>query len=644
LALKENLSNKSSDIVSDANSTTKYPTVKAIKDYVDANASPAAATIVDADATTKGKIKLVGDLAGTADAPTVPGLALKANMADVTTSLSLKANLASPTFTGTVSGIDKTMVGLTNVDNTTDADKPVSTATQTALNLKEDNANKSTTTSLGNSDVLFPTQNAVKTYVDTNLTSKADITSLATVAISGSYNDLSNKPTVPAIYSLPNASATSLGGIKVGSNLSIDSNGVLSGVSSYSLPTASSSELGGVKVGTGLTINNGVLSASTSGVPYIGATQAVDLGAYDLKVNGITVGRGNGNIGTNTATGKDALLSNNSFGNDNTAMGNQALYSNTFGRQNTAIGSSSLNSNISGIQNTAVGISSLEKNVGVSYNTAIGAEALRFTVDGESNTATGASALRANINGAYNSAFGRNALSKSTASFNNAAFGAEALADNLANGNTAYGAYTLQKNTTGYSNTAIGIGAMKFHISGNDNVAIGVNAGLFASNQTSGSNNTAVGAYAEFGAGNLSNATVIGSGATVAASNTIQLGNTAVSNVKTSGTITAGTVTYPNAHNSIAGQVLTTNASGVASWAQSSTRSWTDQPAVSTNQTTFTLSYAPPSSNKIWMFINGVRTNNNAYSVSGTTVTYIPANNGGYVITSSDRIQFDYTY
>ena len=50
--------------------------------------------------------------------------------------INLKANLASPTFTGTVSGIDKTMVGLSNVDNTTDANKPVSTATQTALNLK----------------------------------------------------------------------------------------------------------------------------------------------------------------------------------------------------------------------------------------------------------------------------------------------------------------------------------------------------------------------------------------------------------------------------------------------------------------------------------------------------------------------------
>lgn len=40
------------------------------------------------------------------------------------------------TFTGTVSGITKSMVGLSNVDNTTDVGKPVSTATQTALDLK----------------------------------------------------------------------------------------------------------------------------------------------------------------------------------------------------------------------------------------------------------------------------------------------------------------------------------------------------------------------------------------------------------------------------------------------------------------------------------------------------------------------------
>ena len=50
--------------------------------------------------------------------------------------IDLKAPLASPSFTGTVSGITKSMVGLANVDNTTDANKPVSTAMQTALDLK----------------------------------------------------------------------------------------------------------------------------------------------------------------------------------------------------------------------------------------------------------------------------------------------------------------------------------------------------------------------------------------------------------------------------------------------------------------------------------------------------------------------------
>jgi len=54
------------------------------------------------------------------------------------TNVALKAPIASPTFTGTVAGITSTMVGLGNVDNTSDANKPVSTATQTALDLKVD--------------------------------------------------------------------------------------------------------------------------------------------------------------------------------------------------------------------------------------------------------------------------------------------------------------------------------------------------------------------------------------------------------------------------------------------------------------------------------------------------------------------------
>ncbi|MDO8805939.1 MAG: hypothetical protein Q7R35_16095, partial [Elusimicrobiota bacterium] len=50
--------------------------------------------------------------------------------------LALKAPIASPTFTGTVSGITKAMIGLSLVDNTADSAKVVSTPQQTALDLK----------------------------------------------------------------------------------------------------------------------------------------------------------------------------------------------------------------------------------------------------------------------------------------------------------------------------------------------------------------------------------------------------------------------------------------------------------------------------------------------------------------------------
>ena len=63
----------------------------------------------------------------------------------VTTALGTKAPIDSPTFTGTVAGITKSMVGLSNVDNTTDANKPISTATQTALDTKLSSSTASNT-------------------------------------------------------------------------------------------------------------------------------------------------------------------------------------------------------------------------------------------------------------------------------------------------------------------------------------------------------------------------------------------------------------------------------------------------------------------------------------------------------------------
>ena len=61
----------------------------------------------------------------------------------------------------------------------------------------------------------------------------ADVSGLAAVATSGSYNDLSNKPSIPAAYSLPTASATAKGGVKVGNGLSIDASTEKLSVTNY---------------------------------------------------------------------------------------------------------------------------------------------------------------------------------------------------------------------------------------------------------------------------------------------------------------------------------------------------------------------------------------------------------------------------
>jgi hypothetical protein len=80
--------------------------------------------------------------------------------------LNLKANIESPTFTGTVTGIDKAMVGLGNVDNTTDAAKPISTLAQTALNLK---ANIESPTFTGNvtvNEIIYKTETLDTRFVN----------------------------------------------------------------------------------------------------------------------------------------------------------------------------------------------------------------------------------------------------------------------------------------------------------------------------------------------------------------------------------------------------------------------------------------------------------------------------------------------
>ena len=250
---------------------------------------------------------------------------------------------------------------------------------------------------------------------------------------------------------------------------------------------------------------------SASGVPYTGANAAVNLGAYDLTVNGITIGKSSGLA--STKMGQQALASDVGYGNH--AFGYQALKSIT--------GSSS------------------------NYNNAFGFQALTANTTGSMNTAIGSNALDANLTGNYNSAFGSNALGSNVSGGYNLALGSSALSGNI----------------SAYYNVAVGQEALVATSSGNYNTALGFRAGNL---NTTGTNNTLIGYDSDVNSANLTNATAIGAGALVSTSNTIQLGNTAITNVKTSGTFTAGTVTYPNAHGS-ANQVLTTNGSGTLTWA-----------------------------------------------------------------------------
>lgn len=104
----------------------------ASKSYVDTAVAGASATVSDASTSAKGILQLAGDLGGTATAPTVPGLAGKEpSIASGTTAQYYRGDKTWQT-------LNKAAVGLANVDNTSDANKPISIATQTALTAKAD--------------------------------------------------------------------------------------------------------------------------------------------------------------------------------------------------------------------------------------------------------------------------------------------------------------------------------------------------------------------------------------------------------------------------------------------------------------------------------------------------------------------------
>jgi hypothetical protein len=155
----------------------------------------------------------------------------------------------------------------------------------------------------------------------------------------------------------------------------------------------------------------------------------------------------------------------------------------------------------------------------------------------DQNVAIGADAL-ASGTGTRNTAIGYGAMrSYSGTSFdNNSSLGYFNMPSlTTGSGNTSVGAETMLNLTNGSQNTSIGNQSL-INTTGNNNVGVGKSAGQTI---TTGSQNTILGTDADVSTNSLSNATAIGYGATVTATNTIQLGNNSITNVNTSGTVTS---------------------------------------------------------------------------------------------------------
>jgi hypothetical protein len=106
--------------------------------------------------------------------------------------VALKAPLANPTFTGTVNGITKSMVGLGSVDNTADSAKPVSTAQAAAIATAKSEALAAVTAVVGSAGAALDTLGEIATALGND----ASLSSTLTTAIAGkvaSYTTVTSK-------------------------------------------------------------------------------------------------------------------------------------------------------------------------------------------------------------------------------------------------------------------------------------------------------------------------------------------------------------------------------------------------------------------------------------------------------------------
>lgn len=199
-------------------------------------------------------------------------------------------------------------------------------------------------------------------------------------------------------------------------------------------------------------------------------------------------------------------------GFNNVAMGYQAQQALTVGWNNVAVGTAAQMAITTGRGNVAIGYQSEGTLTTGDYNMGIGQNCLRYLLSGSNNTA-----------------IGNNALYTLSTNGNNTSIGTDSLFNATSSNNTGVGYAVLGDLTTGGYNTAYG--ALAGDGATNATITYCSFFGYNARSTTDG----------------ITNSTAIGNGAVVTASNQIQLGNTSVTSVVTSGSLTAASGTFSGA-------------------------------------------------------------------------------------------------
>jgi hypothetical protein len=183
--------------------------------------------------------------------------------------------------------------------------------------------------------------------------------------------------------------------------------------------------------------------------------------ANDASISGLTVGKGNSSVATNTVVGASALISNTTASNG-VALGYQAGNKTTTGAANIFIGSTAGNNNTTGESNVYIGYQSAFFSTTNSSNVQVGS----FTASSPSYTGSNNSLVGWATGGALTSG----------------------------NNNSMFGRTTGNAVTTGTQNTILGSGAGS---SGTNNL-------------TTGSNNIIIGYNAAASSATVSNEVTIG--------------------------------------------------------------------------------------------------------------------------------------